>query len=166
MILFHYTSTKALRPIARHGLTVGDVPTDIENMGGIVGVWLTSADHAEGHGLTGGALDKQRCRLAVHVEDGDPKLHRWSEWGSRNATATTLRILAKSDGASSDSWFIYLGWIKPERIRGVVDLSTGQAIDPWGDAFPKVEDVKGVPYWDRARWHKALLKQIARRVQR
>jgi hypothetical protein len=126
MILFHYTSGNALRPIAKHGLglTVGDVPTDIKRGRGVIGVWLTTHETPLGHGLEGSVKDKLRFRLSVDIEDSDPALHRWTEWATANVTPETLEIL---HGVASgfESWFVYFGWIKQERIAEVTDTATG-----------------------------------------
>jgi len=42
MILYHYTSPQHLLGIAKHGLTIGGVPTDLGHSKGRVGVWPTT----------------------------------------------------------------------------------------------------------------------------
>jgi hypothetical protein len=65
MRLYHFTSVRHLYGIALHGLTVGDVPTDIAKCKGTCGVWLTSDPSPGGNGLEGSAADKSRFRLTV-----------------------------------------------------------------------------------------------------
>jgi hypothetical protein len=77
MRLYHFTSEHHLHGIARFGLTVGDVPTDIHQWKGRCGVWLTSNDAARGHGLEGSSTDKSRYRLMVEVDGDDPALVKW-----------------------------------------------------------------------------------------
>ena len=72
MILYHFTSARHLRPISRYGLTVGDVPTDLDRWRGRIGVWLTSSTVPYGHGLGGGTAEKGGYRLSVSVADDAP----------------------------------------------------------------------------------------------
>jgi hypothetical protein len=93
MILYHFTCGRYLRAIARHGLTVGDVPVDIDRNTGIVAVWLTESPASDGHGLEGSAINKKQYRLGVEVSDADPRLAKWTEWASKNATAQAPRMV-------------------------------------------------------------------------
>jgi hypothetical protein len=72
VILYHYSAGEYLHAIAKHGLTVGDVPTNIMAGLGKIGVWLSSADHPDGNCLGGSAIDKSRFRFAVEVTPEDP----------------------------------------------------------------------------------------------
>jgi hypothetical protein len=65
MILYHFTSGYHLYGIGRHGLTVGDVPTDLRRNRGRIGIWFTSSPTATGHGLETSSVDKGRYRLEV-----------------------------------------------------------------------------------------------------
>lgn len=166
MILFHYTSCRHLRAIARYGLTVGDVPTDIHRGRGRVGVWFTSAPTAGGHGLEGSAVDKTRYRLAVDVPDASPQLVRWLEWAPRNATAETIEALhsvaARHEGDGPASWYVYFGVIPPSAIGACVDMHTGTDPENWGEISSPETDIKGVPGWRRDAWHRQLLKRVDR----
>ncbi len=93
MQLYHFTSIYHLRGIAKYGLTVGDVPTDMDAVKGIVGVWLTTSPTPEGHGLSGSKADKTRFRLTVDVPE-DRLLHKWTAWARSNVPARTLQMLA------------------------------------------------------------------------
>jgi hypothetical protein len=102
MRLHHFTSARHLSGIARHGLTVGDVPTNIFKNLGRVGVWFTSNDTAQGHGLEGSAADKKRFRLSVEIDDNARALHRWTDWARSNVDPKTLDALHSSpDNLSS-----------------------------------------------------------------
>jgi hypothetical protein len=81
MKLYHFTSDRHLRGIALHGLTVGDVPTDLAAFKGRCGVWLTSDTTTRGHGLEGSAADKSRFRLTVEVPDNG-LLVKWTDGGT------------------------------------------------------------------------------------
>ncbi len=89
MQLYHYTSAYHLRGIGEYGLTVGDVPTNMELVEGRVGVWLTSSATPDGHGLRGSKVDKLGFLLTVEVPDDGP-LHKWTAWASANATQRTI----------------------------------------------------------------------------
>jgi hypothetical protein len=93
MRLYHFTSEHHLHGIARFGLTVGDVPTDIHQWKGRCGVWLTSNDAARGHGLEGSSTDKSRYRLMVEVDGDDPALVKWQ----RTSPPAPSRTACKGD---------------------------------------------------------------------
>lgn len=97
MKLYHFTSGNALRGIARHGLTVGDVPTNIRKLSGRIGVWLTSSDDPNGHGVGSGQIDKKRVRLTVDVPDKPARVH-WLEWSKENVTEETRDLAMGADG--------------------------------------------------------------------
>ena len=162
MRLFHYTSRQHLRGIAVHGLTVGDVPTDFARNRGVVGIWLTTQPSPGSLGLGGSRTNKKAIRLAVDLEDRPP-LYRWSTWASEHVTAATRESL-HSTAPTSDTWFIFLGILKPERIVECVDTGTGQAVEAWRDLPPTPSDAPGVAPFGRAKWHKHLLAQVAARL--
>lgn len=97
MILYHFTSAAHLRGIDAHGLTVGDVPTDLRSNAGKVGVWLTSSPYPVGLGLKGSSVDKAEIRLSVLIPDDGP-LARWSDWSQQHAKPETRRALEHADG--------------------------------------------------------------------
>jgi hypothetical protein len=161
MKLYHFTSHRHLYGIARHGLTVGDVPTDIHLNKGRCGVWLTSDEHPYGHGL-GGAADKTQYRLTVNAPENSG-LVRWTEWAPKNATPETIR-LCHATASRFQSWYIYFGVIDRSAIAECVDMRTGQAVENWADRSPSPMDVEPVPADRRDRWHKKLLKKMARTI--
>ena len=68
MELYHFTALDYLPAIAREGLTTGEVPvsaTDLQN-----GVWLTTQQSPNGHGLSDGRLltdwDKRAMGIPLH----------------------------------------------------------------------------------------------------
>lgn len=172
--LYHFTSPKHLAAIAQCGLTVGDVPTDLERGRGLIGVWFTESSEPTGHGLPGGRTDKKRFRLAVEFAYGAPLLHKWSEWAPRNVTAATIDSLhrAAADEAGSEpdawrSWFIYLGVIPLERIVECADLEAGEPLKDWHTAALAFAspDVPPVPPWRRAAWQRHMLKNVRKFVK-
>lgn len=167
MKLFHFTSSNVLRPIAKHGLTVGDVPTDMRRFRAKVGVWLTSESEPDGHGLEGSRYDKTRYRLTVELDESDPLLKRWSEWSRRYATKETRKALHET-APNSDAWFVYFGHIPPDAIRECTDTRAGVPLPDWGEHFPEAFDVKPVRFNRRAieRWHKKLNKDLKRALRR
>ena len=94
------------RGIARYGLTVGDVPTDLAAFQGRCGVWLTSDMTARGHGLERSAHDKSQFRLTVAAPD-NRLLVRWVDWAPAPANMRTADDLAsldqKLDGSVRDN---------------------------------------------------------------
>jgi hypothetical protein len=159
MILYHFTCGQYLRGIARFGLTVGDVPTDINE--GRVGIWLTSALTSGGHGLEGGRLNKKQYRLAVEVNDADPLLVKWTEWAPKHVTEGMLGAL-HSTASGSNTWWVYFGVLPSSSIRSCVDTATGADIPGWSEVSPVALDHPGVPGWRRHIWHRQLLKKAAR----
>jgi len=152
--LYHFTAREYLRGIAAHGLTVGDVPLTLET--GTVGVWLTSSPDAHGHGLEGGYLEKRAIRLAVNVTESPP-LVRWSEWAPTRVEPNFLDALNSEGG--SDSWYIFFGVIRPERIVECFDLRSGVPIADWQRLPPSPDDLRGVPPHARERWRRATLRK-------
>ena len=169
MILYHYTSGRHLRAIARHGLTVGDVPTDIRREAGRVGVWLTNAVTAGGHGLERSAADKTAYRLSVEVPDGSPLLHKWTEWASAHATEETINALhstaARYEGEGPETWYVYFGVLPATSIKVCFDTKAGVEIENWSEISPPELDIPGVPAWRRETWHRQLLKKVRRALQ-
>jgi hypothetical protein len=173
MILYHYTSGYHLRGIARYGLTVGDVPTDIEQAKGRVGVWLTSAPTGGGHGLEGSTVDKKQYRLAVEVPEDSPLLVKWLDWAPGNVTPNTIEALhstaAEHDGEGPASWFVFFGVLAPNAIRSCSNTLTGEQIKNWCELpVPNPLDAmamkakKGVPAWRRDAWHRQLIKSTTK----
>ncbi len=133
MRLYHFTSERHLPGIARHGLTVGDVPTDIRGGKGKVGVWFTTADTASGHGLLGSTADKTRFRLQCDVTSDSQGPFAWLDWSDSNATAETRAALSRAAGgvARDDTWFVYFGVVPPEGIVECFDQLHGRPIEEW-----------------------------------
>jgi hypothetical protein len=159
MKLYHFTSTCHIRAIARHGLTVGDVPTNIRKGKGRVGVWFTSSEGPDGHGLVGSAADKARLRLAVELDPGEPMLVRWVDWAPSNVTESTISAL-HATGAGFETWFVYFGVLPSSRIIEVTDTQTGAPFPTWPNPPESPFDVPGVP-----PWQKRMLKQVARAMR-
>jgi hypothetical protein len=162
---FHFTSRWHLRGIAKYGLTVGDVPTDINKNEGKIGVWLSTAQTAANNGLEGSSADKMRFCLSVLLPDGSPLLHKWTDWARDNCTLATVEALQRT-AASFDSWYIYFGVIKPEAIVACRDMKSGEDVPDWATLPQTASDTPGVPAWRRHAWHSALLKNVARRLRR
>jgi hypothetical protein len=108
MKLYHFTSARHLRAIGLHGLTVGDVPTDLALNLGRCWVWLTSEENPEGHGLEGSKANKSQFRLTVDVPDNE-LLVRWIDWAAKHVRPDTLRGLhGKADIGQSCSLALIL----------------------------------------------------------
>ena len=152
--LYHFTAREHLRGIATHGLTVGDVPLTPET--GRVGVWLTSSPDAHGHGLEGGKLEKRAIRLAMDIADSPP-LVRWSEWAPTRVEPNFLSALNSEGG--SDSWYIFFGIIRPERIAECFDIRLGEPLPNWRTLPASPTDLPGVPPYARERWRRATLRR-------
>ena len=166
MILYHFTAGQYLRAIARHGLTVGDVPTDISRNKGKVGVWLTSSPLSHGHGLVGSILDKQRFRLSINIQDNDLNLVRWLEWAPSNVTPDTLNALHQDNGSNFETWYIYFGHIATDSIVDVIDMSSDTSVSIWENHWPEETSLKGYAYRDRFLWKKRVLRRAARVIRR
>lgn len=106
MLLYHFTSLYHLRGISQYGLTVGDVPTDIERFKGRIGIWLTSSPTPDGHGLEGSFTNKKQFRLLVDVPE-DEALVEVELVGTRQSYAANAR------SSKNCRWF---------RRRGVLRL--------------------------------------------
>jgi hypothetical protein len=84
VILYHYGAGEYLHAIAKHGLIVGDVPTNIMAGLGKIGVWLSSADHPGGNCLGGRRLTN---RDFASLLKSRPKIPVWQD-GRTGADAT------------------------------------------------------------------------------
>jgi hypothetical protein len=160
-MFFHFTDWHHLHGIARYGLTVGDVPTDLGRCEGRCGIWLTTdGDTALGrHGLDGSRFDKTRYRLTVEVDENDAALVRWTDWAVAHATPETIRCLhAVASGFAS--WFVYFGVVDPKRIIACIDMQTGLAVEDWRNT-PEGQ-VKPVAPDRRHVWHKKLMRKFRR----
>ncbi|GJE00914.1 hypothetical protein [Methylobacterium isbiliense] len=164
MILYHYTAPQHLAGIAKHGLTVGDVPTDLRRYKGRVGVWLTTSPEATGHGLAGSSISKRRYRLTVDVPPS--AVVKWAEWAPGNVTPETfenLKRCAGSDGPSQwETWFVCFGVVRPAAIVACRDMLTGLDVEDWATTGPAV---MAVPAWRREAWHRGLSKHHARSMR-
>ena len=160
MKLFHFTSERHLYGISRHGLTVGDVPTDIHSNKGRCGVWLTSDSDPKGHGLEGSAADKGQFRLTVNVPE-NAALIRWIDWAPKNVTPTTIRVL-HATARGFETWYVYFGVIDLSAIVECFDLRGERTVQNWSERPSSPMDVEPVAPSRRDRWHKKLLKRTAR----
>lgn len=169
MILYHFTSADHLHGISRYGLTVGDVPTDIERGKGRIGIWFSSNPDPGGNGLEGGGTDKTRYRLSVDVDDQSPLFHRWLEWAEKNVTKQSVErlheIAAKTKGQGPESWFIYLGVVGRERIVSCFDLQSRVEVPDWRDLPIPLSVIAPVPPWRREAWQRQMLKKVSKAVR-
>ncbi|MFP3547442.1 hypothetical protein SB748_28995 [Rhizobium sp. SIMBA_035] len=164
MRLFHFTSAYHLRGIGEHGLTVGDVPTDIDAVRGRIGVWLTSSETPAGHGLSGSRVDKTRFRLLVEVPETG-SLQKWTTWAARNVTRKTMLRLEAADGFKADEFFLYFGWLPPDTIKEVVEMRSGLVVPCWQSLLPPSVSLPGISFKDRHRWQKRMLKGVRKQMQ-
>lgn len=164
MILYHFTSAQHLRAIGKHGLTVGDVPTDISRGKGRVGVWLTTADSPVGHGLEGSSVDKTAYRLKISVKPDSTVLRRWLDWSKENVTPETIELLHRTTGARPETWFIYFGIIEPAAILECFAVREGRVVENWADHLSPALCVRGIPAWRRDAWQRQMLKRVRRAV--
>jgi hypothetical protein len=130
MKLYHFTSSRHLYGIARYGLTVGDVPTDLLKAKGVCGVWLTSDPSSVGHGLEGSAADKTGFRLTIQSPE-NANLVKWTDWATANVTPETRHAL-HATAAGFETWFVYFGVIDQSAISECVDMATGLGVADWG----------------------------------
>src|SRR5262249_48827569 len=121
MNLYHFTSMRHLYAIGRYGLTVGDVPTDIQKGEGRCGGWLTSGNTPEGLGREGSSTDKKRVRFLVDVPER-ANLVKWTEWAPKNVTVKTIAAL-NSTAMGFDSWHVYFGVIDRAAILQCLDTA-------------------------------------------
>ncbi|MER9104432.1 hypothetical protein NKH95_10820 [Mesorhizobium sp. M0848] len=160
MTFYHFTSAESLLGIGRHGLTVGDVPTDIAKMRGLVGVWLTSSPLSDNHGL-GKQYDKRRYRLTVELPVGLPTLHKWTEWSKQYVTPQTITGL--QDTASAwDTWYIVLGVVPADGVIACIDVQSGETIHNWREIKLPGSEKRIVPPWRREAWQKRMFKQVSK----
>jgi hypothetical protein len=164
MELYHFTSSAHLRGIHKFGLTVGDVVTDIERLDGRIAVWLTSSPSADGHGLGGSAVDKTEFRLTVEVPE-DERLVRWVDWALGNATELTRRRLVAAGGHSSETWYLFFGWLPPSLITEVISTRTALSLDNWGEYLSEDKSLRGVSFEGRHAWQNRLFRDFKHRFQ-
>jgi hypothetical protein len=163
MNFYHFTAREYLPAIAREGLTRGEVPITMN----IVrrGVWFTTDDRPDGHGLTDGRPltvaekrligrpddapdrfpDKRAVRFKVLVsEAGGPALVRWSEWGARDLAPDWYRRPRKAGGGKANTWYVYFGAIPPENVAEPFDLRADEPLKGWPAAYLARPVVRGV----------------------
>ena len=161
MILYHFTAGQCLRGIGQFGLTVGDVPTtNTATDEGAIGIWLTTADSADGHGLSGSILDKERFRLKVDAPDDN--LHRWDDWSREHVAPQMRERLHRANGQAYRAWHVYFGQILPERIVEVIDLQIDRVVADWKTVWPESNSRPGVRYEGRFIWQKRMLRDVHR----
>lgn len=165
VVLYHFTSPAHMYGIAKHGLTVGDVPTNIASGKGEIGVWLTSDLSPAAHGLNGSVQNKRRLRLTVLLPDDSPKLVKWTHWAQKHATPATIAQL-HATASGYETWFVYFDVVHPKLISEVIDMTSGSVIADWRDAFPKTPNVHAVPPWHRRAWQKRMLRDVGREARR
>ncbi|RUX26815.1 hypothetical protein EOA13_22110 [Mesorhizobium sp. M7A.F.Ca.US.011.01.1.1] len=164
-IFYHFTSADALFGIGLHGLTVGDVPTDIRKGRGVIGIWLTTSEASQGHGLDRSGRHKRRYRLAVDLPPDAENLHSWQAWSARHATAETVVGLHGTADAWP-TWWIFLGVIKPSQIVGCFDTEVGVPVSDWQEILTEQSKAAVVPPWRRTAWQKKMLKQVTKALQK
>ncbi|MER8862727.1 hypothetical protein NKI19_03265 [Mesorhizobium sp. M0751] len=165
LTLYHFTAAEMLRGIGLHGLTVGDVPTDINKLRGLIGVWFTTSPEPSNHGLEESALDKRRYRLTVELPAEMPNLHRWTEWSKRFVKPETVSIL-HSVATGWDTWYIVLGIVRPDTIVACHDTRTGELVPNWRDVSTNMSDDMAVPPWRRQAWQKRMLKDVRKALSK
>ena len=163
MRLFHFTSGGKLRAISSCGLTVGDVPTDLRTGTGKIGIWLTTSDVPDGHGLIGSSVDKARFRLLVDVKED--YLVRWVDWAKEHVHPETQRTLRQANGHGDDTWYVYFGHIPRSCIIGVTDMMSGTPVDQWESVWPEAESLKAVSYEGRFIWQARMLRDLRRTLR-
>lgn len=87
-------------------------------------------------------------------------MKKWSEWAPGKVTDRTLRALRIADGFKENYFYVYFGWIVPERILDVVDVASGMSVPKWGTLVPETVCLPGVPFGERRRWQKRMLKTV------
>lgn len=133
--------------------------TDIDAFRGKVGVWLTTSETPEGHGLEGSSVDKSEFRLTVDVPENE-LLRRWSKWARENLSLRTRLLLDTGDVDRSEDFFVYFGWLPAERILEVTSTRTGKKETDWRRERPESHLVPGVPFARRYEWQKRMLRNV------
>jgi hypothetical protein len=164
MRLYHFTSAAHLRGIGQYGLTVGDIPTNLYFNQGKVGVWLTSSQYGNGHGLERSAVDKKRFRLSVEVKEDDPCLHHWETWASTHVLRETAAALHRA-GSSYRTWYVYLGVIALPSIVACTDMHSRREVTDWAEFCPPDRSLPAVAPADREAWHQRMLCNVARTLR-
>ena len=176
MILCHFTTARHLKGIGKHGLTIGDVPTDLRRGQGRVGIWLTTSEDVTGHGF-GGERSTPSHRLTIELPDDAPGLVRWSEWAEEHVTVETaanLKTCAGKDGPSQwQTWWVSFPPVPRSRIVACRDLASGTDVEAWSEILiPSAEHSRtvlssslSVPAWRRDTWHRQLTKSWQRHLK-
>lgn len=159
MHLYHFTSAAHLHAISQHGLTVGDVVTDLDSFKGKIGVWLTSSTTPEGHGLSGSTVDKTEFRLLVDVPE-NRMLWKWTDWAQENLSPEIRGLLDTPDAHRFEEFYVYFGWLPTERIIEVTSTITGELENDWGRHRPESDLALGVPFRKRYDWQKRTLRNV------
>jgi hypothetical protein len=162
MILYHYTSRKAVSGILLDGLNRGEAPmsetrvaravnltTDRDpsghglDMGGHVVTEQEAALYAlKGHRIPAGTvfLNKREVRITLKLPSSDTNLKQWRPWSRKHCEPGYADILeaAAGGGQKVKTWWLYFGTIPTTRFLAMhVFTADGQVeqIDPaaWVD---------------------------------
>ena len=163
-VFYHYTSADALYGIGLHGLTVGDVPTDIRKGRGVIGVWLTTSEQPQGHGLDQSGRHRRRYRLSIELPQDAMNLHSWKAWSARHATPETINGL-HSTADAWETWWVFLGVIRPNQIVRCHDTQDGMPVENWQTITTKQSKAAVVPPWRREAWQRKMLKQVGKALR-
>jgi hypothetical protein len=123
MLLFHYSALEYLPSILRNGIHVGEVPITRYQEDCRNAAWLTSDQHAGGHGLDGSRLDKRAVRITVKTPSGDRRLVWWPRYGKKRLEHGWYKTLHDTGGGKSRSWYLYFGVIQRDRFQSVTLLA-------------------------------------------
>lgn len=121
MKLYHFTAKEYVEEIKTHGVLLGDVPTS--PLEGFNAPWLTSDPSWEKQGWReGSVIDKAAARLTIEIPDEElgNKLFHWPKVAKMlNMSKEWFFALDEAGGRGSQSWYIHLGTIPPERIKKI-----------------------------------------------
>jgi hypothetical protein len=119
LTLYHFTSTTHLPFILKEGLTKGDVP--VSPFTGFNGVWFTTCRTIDSQaGMLRCGVDKTQVRITAEIAESNKNLVKWSVLATvLNIDRDWYRILDKTGGYGSNTWYVYTDVLSPDMFKKV-----------------------------------------------
>lgn len=148
MRLYYFTGRDSLVALARHGIAKKDLIQIKENGHSPEirvrhkGVWLTSdpnpilyaprAGRSKDHEVAFAyAVKEQAIRFTVEVEDDDPKLAHWFEWGRKSLDRELYRRVDEISRRDRHTRWIYLDSLGRSQLSEPYDFEARAPLPGW-----------------------------------
>jgi hypothetical protein len=127
MKLFHFTALYHLPPIARDGLSKGEIPVNEGKNAHGPNFTTNPKGSVQGHWATGAISDKTKIRIAVDIAESDPKLIHWKTKGWKGSRSH-LRLL--DSFGQGKFWYVYVDGVVPPPFLEIAIRETADVYRP------------------------------------